>query len=1050
MNLNFYFLIIIILFKVNIILSLTVYLEYQITHVDDEILSIESSEDIFYSVSTGPHEAGDDFTYIIPRIKHNLLKPLCILSWDWGIYHYYSFKKVTLNEYDITFLPVEKYYFCTKCRMNTPYNFALTLYNNKPEIILTHKSNGKVILYNVNYTFCLYGNNDISYFNLGKQYIKENYYKGKTLKYILNNNNYNFDIDKIFSINENSDFIFDLDTVSLKIYDISNKKGKIYNGNEELDINSTFNAKNKFLTLQRISNDGFLMVITIETRTRLKDLISYSTCEQKANLYLYVAQENCTITEESNNFCQNCEINYAKLGNNCYYKTEKFFNLYCEETEKIWKECQSEKDIFKCSICPKGTFINSMNNCQKCPRGYYNEIEDSRECKKCEKGYFSDILGSIHCNKCPEGFYSLLGAFECFKNCQPGYYPIENECVPCKPGFYSEGSTPYCTQCIPGKFSNREGMNKCIDCIPGTFNNNYQQINCQQCSPNYYSDLYGSTLCKKCEENKYSLFGFNNCLSCNETIPFCNKCAIEGICLDCNNSALSGYDNCSLCENEYDYIFTGEFCKLITICPIYKYKNELNNSKIICINSIEECPNDKIFLNLDTKECESKPSNQKLITGNYQIRGGENVLNEISNNILIETKNFPEFFEEFFLENSVRLKGLNVTVKIGSNKILNNKSDSDVKLNLGECPEILRINYSIKENEDNFLYKILELRINGTRLVKYDIYDNNNLENPLDLSPCKNTNITYIIPINPEDYFEPNDDINSWLKLIREGNDIFNSYSSLYNDICFPLSNLDKYDLNLKDRRNLITRKNLPVCQSGCIYEGLRTYTDKYQVQCFCKIKIDKNSTTLSQFKQGFTDLKYHHNFPVLTCYKLLFSSKGIKKNYGSFLFIFFIFIEIILIIITEIYIKKGYLDNLINYCELYIFLIVEKNYIFKILRKIYLGELNLNTIKKKEKEVIRKFNFEKNKILSSPPIKHKRSLKNTTISYKKNTSISESISDTISFENEKNDKGFVKYIKRDIKNIKLEEVIKSFNKNDYGNYYLNLIFSIYLLYKNR
>ena len=122
---------------------------------------------------------------------------------------------------------------------------------------------------------------------------------------------------------------------------------------------------------------------------------------------------------------------------------------------------------------------------------------------------------------------------------------------------------------------------------------------------------------------------------------------------------------------------------------------------------------------MDTKECETKPSNQKLITGNYQIRGGENVLNEISNNILIETKNFPEFFEEFFLENSVRLKGLNVTVKIGSNQILNNKSDSDVKLNFGECPEILRINYSIKENEDNFLYKILELRINGTRLVKY-------------------------------------------------------------------------------------------------------------------------------------------------------------------------------------------------------------------------------------------------------------------------------------------------------------------------------------------
>ena len=114
MKLNFYFLSIFILFKVNIILSLTVYLEYEITNVDNDILSIESSEDIFYPVSAGPHQVGDDFTFIIPRIKHNLLKPLCILSWDWGEDHYYSFKKVTLNEYDITFLPVEKYYFCTE------------------------------------------------------------------------------------------------------------------------------------------------------------------------------------------------------------------------------------------------------------------------------------------------------------------------------------------------------------------------------------------------------------------------------------------------------------------------------------------------------------------------------------------------------------------------------------------------------------------------------------------------------------------------------------------------------------------------------------------------------------------------------------------------------------------------------------------------------------------------------------------------------------------------------------------------------------------------
>ena len=172
---------------------------------------------------------------------------MCIISYDWGVYHYYLFKKITLNEYDITFLSVKNFYYCTKCRMNAPYNFSLSERNGKPLITLTSISNGKPILYDVNYELCLYGNKDISNFNLGKNYINENYYKGKTLKYFLNKDNYNFNIDNIFSINENSSFLFDLNAVSLKIYDISNKKGKIYNKNEELYINSTFNAKINFL-----------------------------------------------------------------------------------------------------------------------------------------------------------------------------------------------------------------------------------------------------------------------------------------------------------------------------------------------------------------------------------------------------------------------------------------------------------------------------------------------------------------------------------------------------------------------------------------------------------------------------------------------------------------------------------------------------------------------------------------------------------------------------------------------------------------------------------
>ena len=92
-----------------------------------------------------------------------------------------------------------------------------------------------------------------------------------------------------------------------------------------------------------------------------------------------------------------------------------------------------DKQIYKCSICPKGTYINSFNNCQKCPKGFYSDIENSIECKKCPKGFFSDILGSIICQKCPELYTSFLNSTGCFKDCNPGFYPIGNECIPCEP-----------------------------------------------------------------------------------------------------------------------------------------------------------------------------------------------------------------------------------------------------------------------------------------------------------------------------------------------------------------------------------------------------------------------------------------------------------------------------------------------------------------------------------------------------------------------------------------------------------------------------------------
>ena len=63
-----------------------------------------------------------------------------------------------------------------------------------------------------------------------------------------------------------------------------------------MNINSIFNAKHLYLIYQKLIDDGHLMIIEKETRTRMdKNGISYVTSkDNKAILNIYISQKNCT------------------------------------------------------------------------------------------------------------------------------------------------------------------------------------------------------------------------------------------------------------------------------------------------------------------------------------------------------------------------------------------------------------------------------------------------------------------------------------------------------------------------------------------------------------------------------------------------------------------------------------------------------------------------------------------------------------------------------------------------------------------------------------
>jgi len=860
------------LFLFTKIASFIAYFGCEIFCVDDYIDYITSSNgNILPQIENHEffHLRDIYFVFNFTQILHNFDQPICIHLVNYMSYGQLAFKYVSINEYDITVLNYEDFYSCNECfEPNGTKKFVTTseLCIDKNIISTGYQGLESITKF---YNFCLDPKNDISSFFIDNSKINQNYYKGKEVKYILNDETININIDKIFVINENENLLFFLDTVSLKITSISNNKGIIYNGNEELGVNSFFNPKYKYLTYKRLNDDdGYIMTITIETKPKNQN-IDIRTCGIEAKIYLYVPRKNCTMTEYSNNFCQKCiNINYSKNlnENKCYDKSEKFSNLYSESSSQTWKNCEKEKNSFICSICPEGTFIkNSLSQiCERCPKGQYSNDVDQNKCQKCDKGYYSNILGSTSCQICPNGYFSPEGADKC-------------------------------------------------------------------------------SLCK-------------------EIIPNCNSCSKELKCLECNNEAVPGYGNCTICENDMDWIFLRNKCIRTTICDKYFYKDKNNNNKINCIKDINECPEEMIYLILDTGECKQNITIEETLHYKFQIKGGKEELDQFSQNFI--NKTFLNAFLEYLNKDNYTLKGQDSNLTLTHIKNLKG-------FDFGDCPYILRTQYKVND----IYVKMIQFEIGGKKNIHYNFIDN--LSQPLNVSDCENQKVT-ILSNPPKEtlyYFTGIEKFQSFYQNVKENIELFNIHSKFYNEYCLPVSVLDKYDLTLDQRREFLKEKNLSFCGDDCEYEGENL--EKLELRCRCPLKVDTDQEILKQFEEkNITKTEELINYKIVTCYKLNFSLEGQRGNYFSYLYIFLFVLDIILIIINEIFLKKN-LNDLIECCKEYILKNNSnddniKNKEFKELRYVHLNKLDNNELN----DNFKKFKFQK--IESNPPKKHQRSIKNT------------------------------------------------------------------------
>ncbi len=221
----------------------------------------------------------------------------------------------------------------------------------------------------------------------------------------------------------------------------------------------------------------------------------------------------------------------------------------------------------------------------------------------------------------------------------------------------------------------------------------------------------------------------------------------------------------------------------------------------------------------------------------------------------------------------------NYTIQIyDSQNNLNKKISKTIEL--GEnCENIIR--------KENFLSKedkiiILIIDNNKENEFSYEVY--NEKGEKLDISSCNK--ITLINPID-----ESILDLSKIKNIQKLGYDVFDEESPIYNDKCISLS-VNGNDMIIEDRKDDVYNFINP-CLKDCNYRNFDEINNL--IYCICKLKFENSNINDDINKENLLISTYKKiNLRPISCYKLLSKFENLKKNYGFYIFNFFILIHII------------------------------------------------------------------------------------------------------------------------------------------------------------
>ena len=182
-------------------------------------------------------------------------------------------------------------------------------------------------------------------------------------------------------------------------------------------------------------------------------------------------------------------------------------------------------------------------------------------------------------------------------------------------------------------------------------------------------------------------------------------------------------------------------------------------------------------------------------------------------------------------------------------------------------------------------------------IIEYEVY-NSDTKEKLDLTICNDIkiDISYSVSIDENNLYK------------------YNISSDYYNDICYPYTTEDKTDIILNDRRNEFIENNMSLCENNCEFIEYDKETNKVECECSIKINfplISEISINKDKLLKNFIDLKKTINISIIKCYKLVFSKEGLINNIGSYIILFIIILNIILLIIFRIKGYKKFIDRI-------------------------------------------------------------------------------------------------------------------------------------------